>query len=86
MKEKNEGVTRSYLTGQADIKKVRDASTQVEKMGVPEQHLGGHAFHTYRCVSTASMLITASDSTVFVGSMQCSPWIPASAKWSTMAT
>ena len=28
--------------------KVRDASTQTERIGVPEEHLGGHAFHTYR--------------------------------------
>lgn len=34
---------------QADIEKVRDRSTQVDRMGVPEEHLGGHAFHTYRC-------------------------------------
>ena len=30
--------------------KVRDASTQTERVGVPEEHLGGHAFHTYRQV------------------------------------
>ena len=29
--------------------KVRDASTQTERIGVPEEHLSGHAFHTYRC-------------------------------------
>ena len=27
-------------------------------MGVPEQHLGGHAFHTYRCFSSEPMLNT----------------------------
>jgi hypothetical protein len=35
---------------QADIEKVRDPSVQTERMGVPESHLGGHAFHTYRSV------------------------------------
>lgn len=35
-------------TAQDDIVKVRDASTQTERIGVPEEHLGGHAFHTYR--------------------------------------
>jgi 4-hydroxy-tetrahydrodipicolinate reductase len=33
---------------QAEIEKVRDPSVQVARMGVPESHLGGHAFHTYR--------------------------------------
>ena len=31
-----------------DIVKVRDQRAQVKEMGVPEEHLGGHAFHTYR--------------------------------------
>jgi 4-hydroxy-tetrahydrodipicolinate reductase len=26
---------------------VRDRETQVNVVGVPEEHLGGHAFHTY---------------------------------------
>jgi len=30
---------------------VRDPPTQVAEMGVPEEHLLGHAFHTYRLVS-----------------------------------
>ena len=33
---------------QDEIVKVRDASTQTESIGVPEEHLSGHAFHTYR--------------------------------------
>ena len=33
---------------QDEIVKVRDASTQSESIGVPEEHLSGHAFHTYR--------------------------------------
>ncbi|XP_059077394.1 probable 4-hydroxy-tetrahydrodipicolinate reductase 1, chloroplastic [Cryptomeria japonica] len=33
------------------IKKVRDRTEQIEKMGVPENYLGGHAFHTYRLTS-----------------------------------
>ena len=33
---------------QDEIVKVRDASTQMESIGVPEEHLSGHAFHTYR--------------------------------------
>ncbi|KAK9915893.1 hypothetical protein WJX75_005724 [Coccomyxa subellipsoidea] len=36
---------------EADIEKVRDAPTQMDRMGVPEEHLGGHAFHTYRLTS-----------------------------------
>ena len=30
-----------------DIEKVRDEKSQIERMHVPEQYLGGHAFHTY---------------------------------------
>lgn len=30
-----------------DIEKVRDEKSQMEHMGVPEEYLGGHAFHTY---------------------------------------
>lgn len=30
-----------------DIEKVRDEKSQMERMHVPEQYLGGHAFHTY---------------------------------------
>ena len=30
-----------------DIEKVRDEKNQMERMHVPEQYLGGHAFHTY---------------------------------------
>ncbi|MCQ2099061.1 4-hydroxy-tetrahydrodipicolinate reductase [Fibrobacter sp. UWH9] len=30
-----------------DIEKVRDEKSQMERMGVPEEYLGGHAFHTY---------------------------------------
>ncbi len=30
-----------------DIEKVRVESEQMERMGVPEEYLGGHAFHTY---------------------------------------
>ncbi|GLJ05710.1 hypothetical protein SUGI_0023690 [Cryptomeria japonica] len=33
------------------IKKVRDRTEQIEKMGVPENYLGGHAFHTYSLTS-----------------------------------
>ncbi len=36
---------------QADIERVRDPSEQTKRMGVPESHLGGHAFHTYRSVA-----------------------------------
>jgi 4-hydroxy-tetrahydrodipicolinate reductase len=31
-----------------DIQKVRLEDEQMNKMGVPRKHLGGHAFHTYR--------------------------------------
>lgn len=30
-----------------DIEKVRDEKSQMERMHVPEEYLGGHAFHTY---------------------------------------
>ncbi|GHV13199.1 4-hydroxy-tetrahydrodipicolinate reductase [Fibrobacterales bacterium] len=30
-----------------DIEMVRDENNQVGRMAVPEEHLGGHAFHTY---------------------------------------
>ena len=40
---------------QAGIRKVRDAKAQVALMGVPQKHLGGHAFHTYRCALLRSM-------------------------------
>lgn len=36
--------------GVEQIVKVRDAAGQ-RAMGVPEAHLGGHAFHTYRLTS-----------------------------------
>lgn len=31
-----------------DIQKVRTDAESTDKMGVPPEHLGGHAFHTYR--------------------------------------
>ena len=34
-----------------DIELVRDVESQTGKMGVPEEHLLGHAFHTYRLTS-----------------------------------
>lgn len=33
------------------IKRIRSRSRSVEEMGVPEEALGGHAFHTYRLTS-----------------------------------
>ncbi len=30
---------------------MRQAAEQIEEMGVPENHLGGHAFHTYTLTS-----------------------------------
>lgn len=32
---------------QSPITKVRDKATQLDRMGVPEEALDGHAFHTY---------------------------------------
>lgn len=43
--------SRAPPASQGQIRKVRDASTQVDALGVPEEHLGGHAFHTYRLTS-----------------------------------
>lgn len=34
-----------------DIRKVRTEEEQIGSMGVPREHLDGHAFHTYRLVS-----------------------------------
>lgn len=34
-----------------DIRMVRDPAEQREVLGVPAEHLGGHAWHTYRLVS-----------------------------------
>jgi 4-hydroxy-tetrahydrodipicolinate reductase len=36
---------------QFQIEKVRDPTEQIQKMGVPEEYLGGHAFHTYSLTS-----------------------------------
>jgi len=36
---------------QNQIRKVRDRVTQLEQMGVPEEALDGHAFHTYTLTS-----------------------------------
>lgn len=34
-----------------DIEKVRNADEQMARMEVPEEHLSGHAFHTYKITS-----------------------------------
>jgi 4-hydroxy-tetrahydrodipicolinate reductase len=34
---------------------VRDPEEQVKRMGVPSEHLNGHAFHTYQLVSADGM-------------------------------
>jgi hypothetical protein len=34
---------------------VRDPEEQVTRMGVPSEHLNGHAFHTYQVVSADGM-------------------------------
>merc|ERR1740130_1478749 len=34
-----------------DIQLIRDPASQRAEMGVPEKHLGAHAFHTYRIAS-----------------------------------
>lgn len=36
---------------QNQIKKIRDRPTQLDVVGVPEQYLDGHAFHTYTLTS-----------------------------------
>ena len=36
---------------QSQVEKVRDPSAQASKMGVPEDALTGHAFHTYHLIS-----------------------------------
>jgi dihydrodipicolinate reductase len=37
--------------GPNGIEMVRERGAQTGRMGVPEEHLGGHAFHTYRLTS-----------------------------------
>eukprot|EP00252_Welwitschia_mirabilis_P017559 TRINITY_DN38897_c0_g1_i1.p1 TRINITY_DN38897_c0_g1~~TRINITY_DN38897_c0_g1_i1.p1 ORF type:complete len:335 (+),score=59.06 TRINITY_DN38897_c0_g1_i1:128-1132(+) len=39
------------------IEKVRDPQDQIQKMGVPEQYLDGHAFHTYTLTSPDSTVV-----------------------------
>jgi hypothetical protein len=36
---------------------VRDPKRQIEEMKVPEEHLNGHAFHTYHVVSPDGMFV-----------------------------
>jgi 4-hydroxy-tetrahydrodipicolinate reductase len=36
---------------QSDIEKVREREEQVARMGVPEEAIDGHAFHTYTLTS-----------------------------------
>lgn len=42
-------LTLLYLLLQ--VKQVRDPEEQVTLVGVPEEHLGGHAFHMYHLTS-----------------------------------
>ena len=38
-----------FLLGACEqIERVREPAAQLDRMRVPEQYLGGHAFHTYR--------------------------------------
>ncbi|KAH8959591.1 hypothetical protein BDL97_06G084600 [Sphagnum fallax] len=39
------------------IEMVRDPEEQVTRMGVPSEHLDGHAFHTYQLVSADGMVV-----------------------------
>jgi 4-hydroxy-tetrahydrodipicolinate reductase len=39
------------------IEMVRDPEEQVKRMGVPSEHLNGHAFHTYQLVSADGMVV-----------------------------
>lgn len=41
----------SLVILQADIEKVREPEAQMRRMGVPESHVPGHAFHTYTVTS-----------------------------------
>ena len=36
---------------------VREPKRQIEEMNVPEEHINGHAFHTYRVVSPDGMCV-----------------------------
>lgn len=36
---------------QSDIEKVRDAQQQATRMGVPDNFINGHAYHTYTLTS-----------------------------------
>lgn len=39
------------------IEMVRDPKEQITRIHVPEEHLNGHAFHTYRVVSPDGMYV-----------------------------
>lgn len=45
------------VCGCRQIEMVRDSKRQIEEMKVPEEHLNGHAFHTYRVVSPDGMCV-----------------------------
>ena len=36
---------------QSQIVKIRDPSTQQDRLGIPDQYLTGHAYHTYQLTS-----------------------------------
>ena len=44
------GLQRRRSDAQAEIVKIRDPGQQLDR-GIPDKHLGGHAFHTYRLTS-----------------------------------
>ena len=41
----------TWTSAQNEIERVRDKTRQLDMMGVPEEHLSGHAFHTYSLTS-----------------------------------
>ena len=61
---------------QRGIRKVRDAKTQVSVMGVPQAHLGGHAFHTYRSAAMDRNLNLDFDYSFVAGSATSASELP----------
>ena len=42
---------RRFVLIQSNVEKVRDPSEQISRIGVPEDAVTGHAFHTYHLTS-----------------------------------
>lgn len=61
------------MCGCRQIEMVRDSKRQIVEMKVPEEHLNGHAFHTYHVVSPDGMCVHSPtlDLLLFSSSFSC---------------